>query len=81
MHRATNIVARWYGTSILGFHFGSTPTLAVHDLDTTKEVLNNPDLDGRVIFPLVEARDPLFNVWGVINMILNVWNIHFIIKS
>lgn len=64
IHRATETVARWYNTNILGFFYGSIPILAVHDLDTTMEVLNNPDLDGRPIFPMVRARDPLFKAWG-----------------
>lgn len=38
--------------------------MSVHDLKTCKEVMNNPDLDGRPIFELIKARDPDFNVYG-----------------
>lgn len=79
MHRATEAVARLYKTSILGYHYASVPTVSIHDLDTTREVLNNPDVDGRPIFPMVRARDPLFNVWG---KILHLWHItHFLLTK
>lgn len=64
LHLATTTLAKWYGTKILGIYYGSSHVMVVHDLDTTKEVLNNPDLDGRPIFPIVEARDPFFRVFG-----------------
>lgn len=64
MHRAGETLARWYNTSIMGFYFGTVPCMLVLDLDTTKEVLNNPDMDGRPIFPMVRARDPFFGVFG-----------------
>lgn len=65
LHRATETLARWYQTPVLGFHYDTIPSMTVHDMATTKEVLNNPDLDGRPVFNLVRARDPAFNVWGI----------------
>lgn len=38
--------------------------MLVHDLDTTKDVLNNPDMDGRPEFAMVRARDPFFKALG-----------------
>lgn len=66
LHRATDALARWYRTPVLGLHYaGNLPAMTVHDMATTKEVLNNPDLDGRPIFNMVRARDPQFEVYGI----------------
>lgn len=66
IHRATETMARWYNTSILGYHYKSIPSITTIDLDSTKEMLNNSDMDGRPVFELVRSRDPFFNVWGEI---------------
>lgn len=66
LHRATEWLGKWYQTPVLGIHYaGNVPAMAVLDMATTKEVLNNPDLDGRPVFAMVRARDPMFNVWGI----------------
>lgn len=64
LHRATETLGRWYNTTVLGLHTGSGPCVTVHDLDTSKEALSNPDLDGRPYLPLATLRDPLFKIWG-----------------
>lgn len=65
LHRATETLARWYRTPVLGFTYVTTPAVTVHDMATAKEVLNNPDIDGRPVFMLVKARDPTYGVWGI----------------
>lgn len=65
IHLATATLARWYKTKILGFFYGPYRLITVHDMDTTKEVLNNPDISGRAMLPFVQARDPDFKIFGI----------------
>lgn len=66
LHRATETLARWYRTPVLGFHYaGNVPAMTVHDTDTALEMLRNPDFDGRAIFDIIRARDPDFDAWGI----------------
>lgn len=65
-HRATQWLCKYYKSKLLGFYYGNDFVgIAVHDLATCKEVLQNPDLDGRPIFMLAKTRDPKFDVWGL----------------
>lgn len=66
LHRATEWLARrWYRTPVLGFWYVDVPTVSVHDMQIAREVLNNPAIDGRPVFPMVLARDPDFRAWGI----------------
>lgn len=65
LHVATTALARWYRTDVLGFYYRSVPVVTVHSLRHTREVLLNPDLDGRPVFELIRIRDPQLGVWGV----------------
>lgn len=39
--------------------------MSVHDLTAAKELLNNPDFEGRPVLELIRARDPDFVMRGI----------------
>lgn len=65
LHRATEYLSKIYKSTIVGFYYGPLLGVTIHDLKTCKEVMNNPDFDGRPLFEIVRARDPEFNLWGI----------------
>lgn len=66
LHRATETLSRWYRTPVLGFHYaGNVPVMTVHEMSVARELLNNPDFEGRPVFELVRARDPDNDVHGI----------------
>lgn len=65
MHKAADILCKYYKTNILGLYFASTPTIIVHDEKSVREALFTREFDGRPALLLASLRDPDFNIRGV----------------
>lgn len=64
MHRAIDWLCKYYETDVLGLYAAHFPTVVANTAATVKELLNNPDLDGKPQLLLARLRDPEFTVRG-----------------
>lgn len=58
LHKGVLKFSKWYNSDIVGFYMGPYPTVAVHNAEGIREVLNNSDFDGRPDIYLNRIRDP-----------------------
>jgi hypothetical protein len=47
LHLAIQSLCNRYKTKVIGFYYGKTPVAIANDPDSVREVLFNPDFDGR----------------------------------
>lgn len=73
LHCAIDRFCRHYKTTLLGFYYGPVPLIVCNDVDTVKEALNNPDLDGRPNLLLAQLREPNFNLRGIFFIEGDAW--------
>lgn len=65
MHKAVDLLCKYYKTNVLGCYFASTPTIIVNDASSVKEALFTRSFDGKPPLLLAQLRDPEFNIRGV----------------
>lgn len=64
MHRAIDWLCKYYETDVLGLYAAHFPTVVANTTAAVKELLNNPDLDGKPQLLLARMRDPDFTIRG-----------------
>lgn len=65
IHNAIDKLCKFYKSSVIGFYTGSALTVIANDQKTIKEMLFNPDFDGRNDFLIVRLREPNYNRNGI----------------
>lgn len=64
MHKAIDMLCKYYKTDILGLYAATFPTIVCNTERTARESLNNADIDGKPQLLLARMRDPEFQVRG-----------------
>lgn len=64
LHKAIDLLCKYYKTDVLGLYAAHYPTVVANTTITAKEMLNNPNLDGKPGLKLAQLRDPDFTVRG-----------------
>lgn len=65
LHRAIDWLCKFYTTDVLGLYAANFLTIVANTAATSKELLNNPDLDGKPQLLLASLRDPEFTIRGI----------------
>lgn len=65
LHFAIEKLCNFYKSKVIGFYTGSTLTVVVNDQKIIREVLFNPDFDGRGDFFIGRLRDPNYKLKGI----------------
>ncbi|KAG5669890.1 hypothetical protein PVAND_000181 [Polypedilum vanderplanki] len=65
LHIAVQKLCKYYKSDVVGFYVGNTFTIATNSQETVREVLFNPDFDGRNDGLLVRLRNENFNRNGI----------------
>lgn len=75
LHKGVLKFSKWYKSDIVGFHMGSFPVVAVHNVEGVREVLNRKEFDGRAQVFLGTMRTPSKEILGnfsLVNFILRL---------
>lgn len=64
LHKAADLLAKWYGSNIIGLYFGHTPAIILTDTEKVKTALFHPDFDGKPDILLGRLREPNMNLRG-----------------
>lgn len=65
LHLAIQKLCKYYKSNVVGFYFGNTLCVISNDQETVREVLFNPDFDGRNEIFLARLRSKNFNLRGI----------------
>lgn len=65
IHKAIDVLCKYYKTDILGLYAASFPTIVANSERTVRECLNNHDIDGKPQLLLARMRDPEFQIRGI----------------
>lgn len=65
MHKAADVLCKYYKTNILGLYFASTPTIILNDEQSVKDALFTREFDGKPGLMLAQLREPEFVIRGV----------------
>ncbi|XP_053946868.1 probable cytochrome P450 304a1 isoform X1 [Anastrepha ludens] len=65
LHKGVLKFTKWYKSDIVGFHVGPFPTVAVHNAQGVREILNRREFDGRVPIFLAQMRAPEDELLGI----------------
>lgn len=65
MHRAADVLCRYYKSNVLGMYFGSLPAVILNDNESVRKALMIREFDGRPGLLLAQLRSPDFKVRGI----------------
>ncbi|CAD6992780.1 unnamed protein product [Ceratitis capitata] len=65
LHKGVLKFSKWYKSDIVGFHMGSFPVVAVHNVEGVREVLNRREFDGRAQVYVGKMRTPSNEMLGI----------------
>lgn len=74
MHKAADLLCRYYKTNLLGIYFGNLPTIVCNDAYTVKEALFKREFDGKPQQLLSALRTPDFKIRGVFFTEGDLWH-------
>lgn len=74
LHLAVDTLCKYYKTSIVGFFQGNYYVVVANDQKSAREMLFNPDFDGRNDFLLGRLREPDFKLRGIFFLDETYWN-------
>lgn len=74
IHIAVKKLWKFYKTSVIGFYYGNNLIAIANDQKSIREVLFNPDFDGRGDFLLARLREPSFALKGIFFIDGAHWN-------
>lgn len=64
-HAAVQKLCKFFKTTVIGFYTGDTLTVIANDPKSIRELLFNPDLDGRNDFFIGRLREPNYKINGI----------------
>lgn len=65
LHVAIEKLCKFYKSTVVGFYTGDTLTVVANDAKSIREILFNPDFDGRNDFFITRLREPNFKLKGI----------------
>lgn len=74
LHFAINKLCKFYKSSVIGFYDGPALTVVANDQKSIREMLNNPDFDGRNDFLIGRLREPDYKLNGIFFTDGGYWN-------
>lgn len=65
LHLAIQKLCKYYNSNVVGFYYGNSLGVVSNDQETVREVLFNPDFDGRNDLFIARLRSENFNLRGI----------------